>query len=100
MVLGVPSNDFGGQEPGSNSEIKTFCKRKYDVTFPMSSKVPVSGGEKVPLYRFLTESRGGEVAWNFTKFLIGKDGKVIERYSPMRAPDSSAVTDAIEAALK
>ena len=99
VVLGFPSNDFGEQEPGSNEDIKSFCKRRYDVSFPMFSKVPVVGGAKVPLYGYLTQT-GGEVGWNFTKFLIGKDGKVITRFKPSAPPESAEVTKAIEAALK
>jgi len=98
-VLGFPSNDFGGQEPGSNEEIKTFCKRTYDVTFPMFAKVPVKGSSKVPLYGFLTGAKGGEIGWNFTKFLVGPDGKVIDRFSSMTSPDSGSVARAIEKAL-
>jgi glutathione peroxidase len=99
VVLGFPSNDFGEQEPGSNEEIKSFCKRNYNVTFPMFSKVPVSGPAKVPLYGYLTQT-GGEVGWNFTKFLVGKDGKVITRFKPSTPPESGEVIRAIEAALK
>lgn len=98
-MLGFPSNDFGAQEPGTNDEIKTFCERKYKVSFPMFSKVAVKGSGKVPLYEYLTAAQGGEVKWNFTKFLVGKDGKVIARFEPGTKPDSSEVTGAIEAAL-
>ncbi|MBL8223464.1 MAG: glutathione peroxidase, partial [Bryobacterales bacterium] len=79
VVVGVPANDFGSQEPGSDAEIKTFCSRNYNVTFPMLSKVVVKGSGKVPLYEYLTQT-GGEVKWNFTKFLVGKDGKVRARF--------------------
>ncbi len=99
MVLGFPSNDFGGQEPGSNEEIKTFCKRTYDVSFPMFSKVPVKGSDKIPLYEYLTNAKGGSIGWNFTKFLVDKDGKVVDRFNSMTSPDSGTVTSAIEKAL-
>lgn len=98
-MLGFPANDFGAQEPGSNEEIKTFCQRKYNVSFPMFSKVVVKGGGKVPLYDYLTQSKGGEVKWNFTKFLVGKDGRVLERFEPGVKPESAEVTAAIEKAL-
>jgi glutathione peroxidase len=99
VVIGVPSNDFGMQEPGSDAEIKTFCERKYNVTFPMMSKVVVKGDGKVPLYQLLTQT-GGEVKWNFTKFLVGKDGKVLERFESRVAPESPEMAAAIEKALK
>jgi glutathione peroxidase len=100
VVLGVPANNFGGQEPGTNEEIKQFCSLKYNVTFPMLSKVSVKGGDITPLYQYLTTAKGGEVKWNFTKFLIGKDGKVIGRFEPGTTPDSSELTSAVEQALK
>ncbi len=99
VVLGFPANDFGAQEPGTNEEIKTFCERKYSVTFPMFSKVVVKGDGKVPLYGYLTSAKGGEVKWNFTKFLVGKDGKVIERFEPSVKPDSPELAAAVEKAL-
>ena len=99
IVLGFPANNFLWQEPGSDAEIQTFCKAKYGVTFPMFSKISVKGGDKAPLYQFLT-STGGEIPWNFTKFLIGKDGKPIERFSPKVTPDAAELTGAIEKALK
>jgi glutathione peroxidase len=77
VVLGVPCNDFGGQEPGSEAEIKTFCTANYKVTFPMTAKISIKGAGKHPLFAALTED--GEVGWNFEKFLIGKDGKLIRR---------------------
>lgn len=98
-VVGVPANNFGSQEPGSDSEIATFCKRTYDVTFPMMSKVDVKGPNMTPLYSYLTKT-GGDVKWNFTKFLVGKDGKVIERFEPGVSPDDAKLTGAIEKALK
>ena len=99
VILGFPANNFLWQEPGSDEDIQKFCKAKYGVTFPMFSKISVKGGDKAPLYQFLTTS-GGEIPWNFTKFLIGKDGKPIERFDPGVKPDASALTSAIEKALK
>jgi glutathione peroxidase len=104
VIIGIPANNFGSQEPGTNEEIKTFCKSKYSVTFPMMSKVSVKGDDKTPLYQFLTDKganpqTGGEIQWNFTKFLIGPDGRVITRFEPAVTPDSPEVTAAIEKAL-
>ena len=105
VILGFPANNFMGQEPGTNEEIKTFCSSKYNVTFPMYSKISVKGEDTHPLYKFLTDKQanpttGGDINWNFTKFLVGKDGKVIARFEPAVTPESSQVTDAIEKALK
>ena len=100
VIAGFPANNFGGQEPGSNEEIKQFCNRKYSVKFPMFSKISVAGGDKAPLYQFLTGVMGGEVQWNFTKFLVDKNGKVIQRFESAVEPDSPEVLAAIEAALK
>jgi glutathione peroxidase len=100
LVLGFPSNDFGAQEPGSDAEIATFCSTRYGVTFPMFSKIPVKGSGKHPLYAFLTQAPpAGEVKWNFTKFLIGKDGAVLGRFESSVAPDDPKLTGAIEKAL-
>src|SRR4051812_49321018 len=88
VILGFPANNFGAQEPGTNEEIKTFCSSKYSVTFPMYSKVSVKGADTTPLYKFLTEAKGGEVKWNFTKFLADKHGNVIGRFEPNVTPDS------------
>jgi len=104
VVVGVPANNFGGQEPGTNEEIKTFCTRNYNVTFPMMSKVSVKGADKAPLYEWLTDSSanpstGGDIKWNFTKFLVGKDGKIIGRFEPSVTPDSAELTSAIEKAV-
>ena len=88
------------QEPGTNEEIKTFCSRTYNVTFPMYSKISVKGDDKAPLYQFLTEQKGGEIKWNFTKFLIGRDGTIIARFEPAVKPDSPEVISAIEKALQ
>ena len=103
VVIGFPANNFGSQEPGSNEEIKTFCSRTYNVTFPMYSKISVKGEDKAPLYQYLTDSNtatGGEIKWNFTKFLVGRDGKVIARFESKVDPASPEVTAAIEKALK
>ncbi|HVQ30080.1 MAG TPA: glutathione peroxidase [Vicinamibacteria bacterium] len=98
-VLGFPSNDFGAQEPGSSEEIATFCKKNYGVTFPMFSKlVTKAGPDQSPIYSFL--GQGGQLpAWNFSKYLVGKDGKVIAFYPSKVAPDAKELRDAIEAAL-
>ncbi len=103
-VIGIPANNFGAQEPGTNEEIKTFCSRKYNVTFPMMSKVSVAGADKVDLYQFLTDksanpATGGEIKWNFTKFLVDKDGKVIARFESAVTPESPEVVGAVEKAL-
>jgi glutathione peroxidase len=99
VIVGVPANNFGAQEPGSDDEIKTFCSRTYDVTFPMMSKVSVKGSDITPLYSYLTQT-GGDVKWNFTKFLVGKDGKVVQRFESSVAPDSPELIKAVESALK
>lgn len=100
VVVGVPANNFGGQEPGTDEEIKTFCSRNYNVTFPMMSKVSVKGEDKIMLYQHLTQATGGaEVKWNFTKFLIDKNGNVLSRFESKVTPDSPELTGAIEKAL-
>ena len=104
VIVGIPANNFGGQEPGTNQEIKTFCSAKYHVTFPMMAKVSVKGSDITPLYQFLTDKTahpetGGEIGWNFTKFLVGPDGKVIARFDSAVEPDSPRITEAIEKAL-
>ena len=101
VVLGFPANEFGSQEPGTDAEIATFCSSKYGVTFDMFSKIVVKGADKSPLYKTLTESADpkGEVGWNFEKFLIGRDGKVVGRYKSGVAPDDATLKAAIEAAL-
>ena len=100
VVVGFPANDFKAQEPGTNEEIKTFCSSKYNVTFPMYAKVSVKGADITPLYKFLTETKGGDVKWNFTKFLADKHGNVIARFEPNVTPDSPELVSAVEAALK
>src|SRR3989339_1020415 len=101
VVLGFPANEFGQQEPGTNEEILTFCTTKYSVSFPMFSKIVVKGEGISDLYKFLTEEKtnpgfAGEIKWNFTKFLVGKDGKVIARFEPKTKPDDAQVVAAIE----
>lgn len=93
VVLGFPSNQFMNQEPGTNEEIKEFCSLTYDVKFPMFSKIDVNGDDTEPLYKYLKEKASGvlgteAIKWNFTKFLVDKNGKVIERYSPSTTPKS------------
>ena len=98
-VLGFPSNDFGGQEPGSPEEIATFCQKNYGVTFPMFSKlVTKAGPEQSPIYAFL--GKGGQLpSWNFCKYVVGKDGKVVAFYPSKVTPESTELRDAIEGAL-
>lgn len=103
-VLGFPCNDFAGQEPASEADIKTFCSTQYDVTFPLFAKVKVLGAQKEPLYDFLTKEATkpdgpGDISWNFAKFVIGKDGKIVARFGPKVAPDDADVAEAIERAL-
>jgi glutathione peroxidase len=101
-VLGFPCNDFGAQEPGSNEEIKSFCSANYNVTFPLFDKVHVKGPEQHPLFAALTGKESplpGEIQWNFAKFLIGRDGKLIRRFESKVAPDSPELIQAITAAL-
>lgn len=99
-VLGFPSNDFMGQEPGTPAEIRAFCDAKYQVTFPLFEKVAVKGDAKCDLYRFLTAGGLEEPTWNFTKYLIGRDGRVIARFGPRTAPDAPELRAAIDAALR
>ncbi len=103
-ILGFPSNDFGGQEPGTNAQIVEFCEKNYGVRFDMFSKIGVKGGNKVPLYDFLTSASThpaspGEVRWNFEKFLVSRDGKILDRFRSPVEPDSGEMISAIEAAL-
>ncbi|WP_139492713.1 glutathione peroxidase [Brevibacillus dissolubilis] len=100
-VLGFPCNDFGGQEPGSIEEIQTFCSRNFGVTFDLFDKVEIKGDGKHPLYQFLTTHAepAGDVAWNFEKFLISKDGSIAGRFNSRVEPTSQELTQAIEAAL-
>ncbi len=104
VILGFPANNFGAQEPGTNEEIKTFCTRKYSVTFPMYAKISVKGADQAPLYGYLTKETGagitGDIKWNFTKFLVDRNGNVVQRFEPAVTPDSKEVTEAIEKQLK
>ena len=105
VILGVPANNFGKQEPGTNEEISQFCSSKYHVTFPMLAKVSVKGEDKCPLYKYLTSKEtnpkfGDEVPWNFEKFLIGRNGEVVDRFHHRVKPESEKVVKAIEAELK
>jgi glutathione peroxidase len=102
VICGFPCNQFGGQEPGTDTEIKSFCTLKYDVTFPMFHKLEVNGENRHPLYVLLAGKDSpfpGDIGWNFTKFLIGRDGKILNRFSSKVKPDSDEVTTAVAAAL-
>jgi glutathione peroxidase len=101
VILGFPANNFGAQEPGTESEIKEFCTLKYHVSFPMFSKISVKGDDQHPLYGFLTNKESdpdfaGDITWNFNKFLVDKSGKVVARFSSKDTPESETVTAAIE----
>jgi glutathione peroxidase len=101
-VIGFPCNQFGAQEPGSEQQIVAFCQTKYDVTFPMSAKLEVNGPDRHALYRFLTAPQTGvpgDITWNFEKFLIGRDGKVLKRYPPPTKPQDSGIMQDIADAL-
>lgn len=104
-VLGVPCNQFGGQEPGTSEEIATFCSATYGVTFPLSEKVEVNGPNRHPLYEELTavadaDGQAGDVQWNFEKFLLSPAGEVVARFRPMTKPDDPALVAAVEAQLE
>jgi glutathione peroxidase len=103
VVLGLPCNQFGGQEPGSNAEIKEFCSTKFNVTFPMFDKIDVNGAGRAPLYTVLAGKDSpfpGDIKWNFNKFLIGKDGKILNRFESKVAPESPELTAAVDSALE
>jgi glutathione peroxidase len=105
VMIGIPSNDFGQGEPGSDPEIKQFCRRKYDVTFPMMSKVFINANPRHPLYEFLADEElnpktGGNIRWNFTKFLIGRNGTILARFEPAVTPDDPSLLKAVENALR
>jgi glutathione peroxidase len=104
VILGFPANNFGSQEPGTNEEIKTFCTRKYAVTFPIYSKISVKGSDQAPLYAYLTKDTApnfrGDIKWNFTKFLVDRNGNVVRRFESAVTPDSKEVIAAIEQNLK
>ena len=106
VLIGVPANEFGGQEPGKDADIKKFCTEKYKVTFPMLSKVVVKGDGQVPLYKTLVEAtpdkdgKVKQVGWNFEKFLVGRDGKVAKRFAPTVEPSADELTKAIKGELE
>jgi glutathione peroxidase-family protein len=105
VVLGFPANNFMNQEPGNNEEIQNFCRLNYGVTFPMFEKISVGGKDIHPLYKYLTDKKtnpkhAGKISWNFNKFLISKDGKIINRFSTPTKPMDNEVISAIEEALK
>lgn len=100
-ILGFPANNFMGQEPGTEEEIKEFCSTKYGVTFPMFAKISVTGADQHPLYTFLTSKQsnpefGGDISWNFNKFLLDRNGKVVARFGSKDKPEDAAVTGAVE----
>jgi glutathione peroxidase len=104
VIVGFPANNFNGQEPGTNEEIKTFCTSKYNVTFPMMSKISVKGDDKHPLYKFLTEESTagdfkGDIGWNFTKFLVDRNGNLFARFGSKTKPADEQIKDAIEKGL-
>jgi glutathione peroxidase len=103
-VIGIPCNQFGEQEPGTPDEIKTFCSVNYDVSFPLTEKIEVNGDGRHPLYQELTKTKDaegvdGDIRWNFEKFLVGRDGNVVARFSPLVLPEAPEVVDTIEKAL-
>lgn len=103
-ILGFPANNFMHEEPGSEAEIKVFCQTKYNVNFQMFSKISVGGDDIHPLYKFLTDKKTdpkfhGRISWNFEKFLIGRDGQIVDRFGPKVKPDADEVIKAVEAAL-
>jgi len=105
VTIGIPSDDFGQGEPGSNPEIKQFCRRKYDVTFPMMSKSLINVNPRLPLYIYLTDQErnpdtGGSIKWNFTKFLISRHGKILNRFEPAVEPNDPSLVSAVEHALQ
>ncbi len=104
VVLGFPANNFGGQEPGTHEEIKTFCTTRFGVEFPLFAKISVKGDDQAPLYAFLTSKEkngefGGPIRWNFTKFLVGRDGQVVARFDSRVAPEADELRDAVKKAL-
>lgn len=104
-VLGFPCNQFAGQEPGSDADVKEFCTKNYSVSFPLFSKIEVNGDGRAPLYEWLTSldaapEGAGEIKWNFGKFLVGKDGRVVARFDPRQDPTGPELKDAIEKALE
>jgi glutathione peroxidase len=91
VVVGFPCNQFGGQEPGTEQEIVQFCQATYDVKFPLTAKIEVNGPGRHPIYQWLTSEFAGDIEWNFEKFLIGRDGKVVRRYPPATKPDDKGL---------
>ena len=91
VVVGFPCNQFGGQEPGTEQEIVKFCQATYDVKFPLTGKIDVNGPGRHPIYQWLTSKFAGDIEWNFEKFLIGRDGKVVKRYPPATKPDDKGL---------
>lgn len=105
VMIGIPSDDFGQGEPGSDPEIKQFCRRKYDVTFPMMSKVFINANPRLALYEYLTDEHqnpktGGPIRWNFTKFLIGRDGTILARFEPAVTPEDPSLVKSVQKALQ
>src|SRR5580704_16713100 len=105
VILGFPANNFGEQEPGTDAEIQTFCKSKYSVTFPMFSKISVLGPDQAALYKFLTSKSAnpktaGDIQWNFTKFLVDREGNIVQRFEPAVEPLSKELVSAVESAVK
>lgn len=101
-IIGMPCNQFAGQEPGTEAEIQQFCSMNYDVTFPLTKKIEVNGAGKHPLYAYLTGKEAGfpgDITWNFEKFLVGKDGTVLKRFSPRVVPEDPEIVKAIESAI-
>jgi glutathione peroxidase len=104
-VVGLPCNQFGGQEPGTSEEIATFCSTTYGVTFPLTEKIDVNGADRHPLYQRLVATpdergRTGDIAWNFEKFLLDRDGRIVARFSPPTRPDDPRVISAVEDVLE
>lgn len=100
VVVGIPSNEFSGQTPEGNQEVAKFCRLKYGVNFPLAKKTKVLGDEKTPLYQYLLSATDGkEIPWNFAKFLISKDGKIVKRFAPSTQPLDEQLTKSIEAVL-
>lgn len=104
VILGFPANNFGAQEPGTNEQIQSFCELNYGVSFPLYAKVSVKGDDQTPLYQYLTKpadpTGAGDIQWNFTKFLVGRDGKVVNRFEPQVGPEAPELISAIEGILK
>ncbi len=104
VILGFPCNQFGGQEPGTNADVKAFCSTKYNVSFPMFSKVDVNGEDAAPIYKYLTSKSvepvgDGKVSWNFEKFLIDREGNLVHRFAPRTAPDNDEFVAAVKEQL-